>query len=123
MRLQGASHMFLDISHRSADWIRGRFPSIYQHCLREGLDMTAQPLPVVPAAHYFCGGVETDLKGRTTVPGLFAAGMVGHDIYLVFPNPSLACFFGFWFPCSCPCYTKPLFLLFWGGGVYALVCL
>ncbi|CAN0439425.1 unnamed protein product [Pylaiella littoralis] len=76
MRLQGASHMFLDISHRSADWIRGRFPSIYQHCLREGLDMTAQPLPVVPAAHYFCGGVETDLKGRTTVPGLFAAGEV-----------------------------------------------
>ncbi|CBN74825.1 L-aspartate oxidase [Ectocarpus siliculosus] len=76
MRLQGAPHMYLDISHRPADWIRGRFPSIYEHCMRQGLDMTVQPLPVVPAAHYFCGGVATDLTGRTTVPGLFAAGEV-----------------------------------------------
>ncbi|CAN0371318.1 unnamed protein product, partial [Hapterophycus canaliculatus] len=74
MRLQRAPHMYLDISHRPADWIRGRFPSIYEHCLRQGLDMTIQPLPVVPAAHYFCGGVATDLVGRTTVAGLFAAG-------------------------------------------------
>lgn len=74
MRLQGASHMYLDISHRPADWLRDRFPSIYEHCLRHGLDMTQQALPVVPAAHYFCGGVSTDLTGRTTVPGLFAAG-------------------------------------------------
>ncbi|CAN0551390.1 unnamed protein product, partial [Laminaria digitata] len=74
MRLQKASHMYLDISHRSPDWIRGRFPGIDEHCLRQGLDMTKQPLPCVPAAHYFCGGVATDLIGRTTVRGLFAAG-------------------------------------------------
>lgn len=66
--------MFLDISHRSPDWVRGRFPGIYEHCMRHGFDMTRQPLPVVPAAHYFCGGVTTDLTGRTTLPGLFAAG-------------------------------------------------
>lgn len=74
MRLQKASHMYLDISHRESDWIRGRFPSIADHCRNQGLDMTTQPLPVVPAAHYFCGGVTTDLTGRTTVRGLFAAG-------------------------------------------------
>ena len=68
--------MYLDISHRSPDWIKGRFPSIDEHCLGQGLDMTKQPLPVVPAAHYFCGGVSTDLIGRTTVRGLFAAGEV-----------------------------------------------
>lgn len=76
MRLQKASHMFLDISHRPADWIRDRFPSIHQHCLQVGFDMTSQPLPVVPAAHYFCGGVDTDLVGRTTLSGLFAAGEI-----------------------------------------------
>eukprot|EP00904_Undaria_pinnatifida_P009191 jgi/Undpi1/5401/HiC_scaffold_2.g00682.m1 len=76
MRLQKASHMYLDISHRESDWIRGRFPSIADHCRNQGLDMTTQPLPVVPAAHYFCGGVTTDLTGRTTVRGLFAAGEV-----------------------------------------------
>ena len=57
-------------------WLRDRFPSIHAHCLARGLDMTRDPLPVVPAAHYFCGGVVTDLKGQTSLPGLYAAGEV-----------------------------------------------
>lgn len=76
MAKQGKSCMFLDITHESADWIKNRFPTIYKHCLDRGFDMTKQPLPVVPAAHYHCGGVEVDLDGRTNVPGLYAAGEV-----------------------------------------------
>ncbi|EWM26732.1 l-aspartate oxidase [Nannochloropsis gaditana] len=76
MARTGAEHMFLDISHRDAAWLRGRFPAIDAHCRARGLDMTKQALPVVPAAHYFCGGVVTDLEGRTSLPGLFAAGEV-----------------------------------------------
>ncbi|GAB5031659.1 l-aspartate oxidase [Nannochloropsis oceanica] len=76
MSRTGASHMLLDISHREKGWLRGRFPSIDAHCRARGLDMTRQALPVVPAAHYFCGGVVTDLEGQTSLPGLFAAGEV-----------------------------------------------
>lgn len=76
MRRTGADHVLLDISHREVDWVRTRFPAIYQHCLSKGFDMTRVSLPVVPAAHYFCGGVDVDLDGQTSVPGLFAAGEV-----------------------------------------------
>eukprot|EP00624_Nannochloropsis_granulata_P005039 evm.model.NODE_3569_length_13483_cov_25.259363.3 len=76
MARTGASHMLLDISHREEGWLRKRFPSIDAHCRARGLDMTRQALPVVPAAHYFCGGVVTDLEGQTSLPGLFAAGEV-----------------------------------------------
>lgn len=72
----GSPCAYLDITHRPAGWIRERFPTIHARCLREGIDMSREPVPVVPAAHYSCGGVATDLRGRTSVPGLWAAGEV-----------------------------------------------
>lgn len=74
MKRLGINHVWLDISHRSADFIREHFPTIYRRCLEYGFDMTRQPLPVVPAAHYTCGGVLTDLHARTNLPGLYAIG-------------------------------------------------
>ncbi|KAJ0411544.1 hypothetical protein ATCC90586_001139 [Pythium insidiosum] len=76
MAKQGEPCIFLDISHEDSEWLKSRFPTIYQHCLDRGIDMTKQPMPVVPAAHYHCGGVEVDLEGQTTIPGLYAAGEV-----------------------------------------------
>lgn len=70
-------HVFLDIaSYRSPKFIRQRFPYIYQQCLRHRIDITHDPIPVVPAAHYFCGGVLVDLWGGTSIPGLYAVGEV-----------------------------------------------
>ena len=70
-------YMLLDIaSHKSADYIRERFPQIHQRCMKQNLDITQRPIPVVPAAHYFCGGVLVDLQGRTTLPSLYAVGEV-----------------------------------------------
>ncbi|BAU58318.1 L-aspartate oxidase [Halorhodospira halochloris] len=74
MKRLGADCLYLDISHRPAELIRERFPNIHKRCLELGLDMTRDPLPVVPAAHYTCGGVVTDEAGRTGVPGLYAVG-------------------------------------------------
>ena len=76
MQDSGASHVWLDISHLPAATIQAHFPTIHAHCLRRGIDITRQPIPVVPAAHYSCGGVATDLAGRTGVEGLFAIGEV-----------------------------------------------
>jgi len=76
MKRLGLSFVHLDISHRRADFVREHFPNVHARCLELGLDMTAGPLPVVPAAHYTCGGLATDLHGRTDVPRLYAVGEV-----------------------------------------------
>jgi L-aspartate oxidase len=68
-------YVLLDIaSQRKPEQIRQRFPHIYQRCLKYNLDISQQPVPVVPSAHYFCGGVLVDLWGRTNIPGLYAVG-------------------------------------------------
>ncbi len=74
MKKRGLDCVFLDISHKPANFLAEHFPTIQARCLELGIDIAQQPIPVVPAAHYTCGGVVTDLRGRTNVPGLFAVG-------------------------------------------------
>ncbi|EOX1884930.1 L-aspartate oxidase [Escherichia coli] len=78
MKRLGADCMFLDISHKPADFIRQHFPMIYEKLLGLGIELTQEPVPIVPAAHYTCGGVMVDDHGRTDVEGLYAIGEVSY---------------------------------------------
>ncbi len=74
MKKRGLDCVYLDISHKGETFVREHFPNIHARCLELGIDIARQPIPVVPAAHYTCGGIVSDLHGRTDVPGLYVAG-------------------------------------------------
>ena len=76
IKRDGLDYVHLDISHREPDFVKGHFPNIYEKLIGLGIDITKQPIPVVPAQHYTCGGVMVDLHGRTDAPCLYAAGEV-----------------------------------------------
>jgi L-aspartate oxidase len=76
IKRRGDACVYLDITSKSRAFLQKRFPNIYAECMKYGIDMATDPVPVVPAAHYFCGGVEADVMGRTALKGLYAAGEV-----------------------------------------------
>ena len=78
MKQMGVDCVYLDISHKPKKFIQKHFPNVYARCLKLGYDMAKEPVPVVPAAHYTCGGVMTDLKGQTDVENLYAIGETTH---------------------------------------------
>jgi L-aspartate oxidase len=78
MKKHGDPYVYLDITHRSESFLRERFPNLYGACLRFGVNMATDPIPVVPAAHYSCGGVVADINGTTALPGLYACGEVAN---------------------------------------------
>lgn len=78
MKKTGADCMYLNISHKPADFVKKHFPTIYERCLKVGIDISKQPIPIVPAAHFSCGGVMVDKKARTDIQGLYAIGEVAY---------------------------------------------
>ena len=79
MKKRGLDHVDLDISHQPPEFLKEHFPTIYARCLEFGIDITRQPIPVVPAAHYTCGGIVTDLSGCTDLQGLYAVGETAYS--------------------------------------------
>jgi L-aspartate oxidase len=76
IKRDGLDYVHLDISHRDPEFVKGHFPNIYEKLIGLGIDITREPIPVVPAQHYTCGGVVVDINGRTDAPCLYAAGEV-----------------------------------------------
>jgi L-aspartate oxidase len=95
MKLLGADCVYLDISHKSSSFIRKYFPTLYRRCREFGFDLTKEPVPVVPAAHFTCGGIVTDIAGRTGLEGLYAVGEVActglHGANRIASNSLLEC--------------------------------
>jgi L-aspartate oxidase len=76
MKIWGDDHVWLDCTHLDADGLRDHFPNVYEHCLTRGIDITKDMIPVVPAAHYSCGGIKVDIDGQCNIDALYALGEV-----------------------------------------------